>query len=66
MTKGNVESFVVKVASAFSGFIEEQKDKDLLDTPRVRQLDVPAVLSDEGLPAMSSLEKSCHQVLEIS
>lgn len=31
MTKGNVESFVVKVASAFSGFIEEQKDKDLLD-----------------------------------
>ncbi|KAF4259946.1 hypothetical protein KXX16_001233 [Aspergillus fumigatus] len=59
VTKGNVESFVVKVASAFSGFIEEQKDKDLLDTPRVRQLDVPAVLSDEGLPAMSSPEK--HQ-----
>lgn len=27
--------------------------------PRVRQLDVPAVLSDEGLPAMSSPEK--HQ-----
>ncbi|KAG2006441.1 hypothetical protein GB937_008729 [Aspergillus fischeri] len=57
VTKGNVESFVVKVASAFSGFIEEQKDKDLLDMPRVRQLDVPAVLSDEGLPAMSSPEK---------
>lgn len=31
----------------------------LIQTPRVRQLDVPAVLSDEGLPAMSSPEK--HQ-----
>ncbi|RHZ57805.1 uncharacterized protein CDV56_107287 [Aspergillus thermomutatus] len=59
VTKGNVESFVSKIASAFAGFIEEQKDKDLLDMPRVRQLDVPAVLSDEGVPAMITPEK--HQ-----
>ncbi|GFG26196.1 hypothetical protein IFM61606_06167 [Aspergillus udagawae] len=59
VTKGNVESFISKVASAFAGFIEEQKDKDLLDMPRVRQLDVPEVLSDEGLPAVDSPEK--HQ-----
>ncbi|RLM00707.1 hypothetical protein CFD26_107272 [Aspergillus turcosus] len=59
VAKGNIEDLVPKVASAFADFIEEQKDKDLLDMPRVRQLDVPAVLSDEGLPAMSSPEK--HQ-----
>jgi hypothetical protein len=34
-------------------------DDRLIQMPRVRQLDVPAVLSDEGLPAMSSPEK--HQ-----
>lgn len=31
MAKGNIEDSVPKIASAFADFIEEQKDKDLLE-----------------------------------
>ncbi|KAF7594944.1 hypothetical protein BBP40_007752 [Aspergillus hancockii] len=51
VVKGNLEDFPTKIAAIVSSFIEEQKNKDLLDMPRIRQLDIPVVFQDGGVTA---------------
>ncbi|KAJ1713690.1 hypothetical protein COH20_003366 [Aspergillus flavus] len=48
VVKGHLNGSVTKIAGLYSTFIEEQKNKDLLDMPRTRQLDIPIMLQDEG------------------
>ncbi|XHG03342.1 hypothetical protein AWENTII_006653 [Aspergillus wentii] len=45
--KGNPEGSTSKYASLVSDFIEEQKNKDLLDMPRISQLEIPVIFDDE-------------------
>ncbi|TQB75488.1 hypothetical protein MPDQ_002781 [Monascus purpureus] len=52
--KGNTDGFESELVKVMSEFIEEQKNKDLLDMPRVRQLEVPALLDDGMDPIVDS------------
>ncbi|PLN82738.1 hypothetical protein BDW42DRAFT_200279 [Aspergillus taichungensis] len=47
----------IKVAAVVSDFINEHQNKDLLDMPRIHQLDVPLGLSDEDGPPMATADK---------
>ncbi|KAL4916664.1 hypothetical protein BDW62DRAFT_218628 [Aspergillus aurantiobrunneus] len=46
--KGKLEGFTPTIAAMISSFIEKQKTKDLLDTPRLRLLDIPSVVRDNS------------------
>ncbi|PLB37174.1 uncharacterized protein BDW47DRAFT_126628 [Aspergillus candidus] len=47
----------IKVAAVVSDFINEHQNKDLLDMPRIHQLDVPLSLSDEDGSPMATADK---------
>ncbi|PWY89273.1 hypothetical protein BO70DRAFT_285619 [Aspergillus heteromorphus CBS 117.55] len=47
--KGNLENCRPKLAKVVSAFIDGQKDKDLLDMPRISQLDDSAPLQDASM-----------------
>ncbi|KAE8386756.1 hypothetical protein BDV23DRAFT_137912 [Aspergillus alliaceus] len=51
VVKGNLGGSSIKIAAVVSNFIEDQTNKDLLDMPRTRQLDMPIVLQDDGASA---------------
>ncbi|KAB8219165.1 hypothetical protein BDV33DRAFT_204666 [Aspergillus novoparasiticus] len=48
VVKGHLNGSATKIAGLYSAFIEDQKNKDLLDMPRTRQLDIPIMLQDDG------------------
>ncbi|RMJ26549.1 hypothetical protein PHISP_02596 [Aspergillus sp. HF37] len=59
----NLEDHATSFASLVSDFIEEQKNKDLLDAPRISQLDIATVLNDEGELIEATPEKDPAQKL---
>ncbi|KAL4786645.1 hypothetical protein BJX76DRAFT_355002 [Aspergillus varians] len=46
--KGKLEGYIAPITAAISFFIENQKHKDLLDSPRLRVLDLPSVVRDDS------------------
>ncbi|KNG85162.1 hypothetical protein ANOM_006048 [Aspergillus nomiae NRRL 13137] len=48
VVKGRMNGSAKKIAGLVSTFIEDQKNKDLLDMPRTRQLNIPIMLRDDG------------------
>ncbi|KAE8417547.1 hypothetical protein BDV36DRAFT_175612 [Aspergillus pseudocaelatus] len=48
VVKGHLNGSAAKIAGLVSTFIEDQKNKDLLDMPRTRQLDIPIMFQDDG------------------
>ncbi|KAL2831767.1 hypothetical protein BDW59DRAFT_157726 [Aspergillus cavernicola] len=52
--KGKLEGFTAPVTAMISSFIEKQKNKDLLDTPRLRLLNLPVVIPDNISPMEAS------------
>ncbi|OGM50685.1 hypothetical protein ABOM_000453 [Aspergillus bombycis] len=48
VVKGRMNGSAKKIAGLVSTFIEDQKNKDFLDMPRTRQLNIPIMLQDDG------------------
>ncbi|KAL2870069.1 uncharacterized protein BJX67DRAFT_391355 [Aspergillus lucknowensis] len=46
--KGKLEGLMAPIATTVSSFIEKQKNKDLLNTPRLRLLALPSVVRDHS------------------
>ncbi|KAE8148413.1 hypothetical protein BDV25DRAFT_141797 [Aspergillus avenaceus] len=60
VVKGSLEESMPQLAARYSGFIEEQRDKDLLDMPRICPLDLPRVLQDGEISSSVNVE-NCQE-----
>ncbi|THC98518.1 hypothetical protein EYZ11_002026 [Aspergillus tanneri] len=58
LIKGPLDGPVSKVADILSRYIDEQKHKDLLDVPQIRQLDIPSALQDDSNPVLDEHNES--------
>ncbi|OJJ71680.1 hypothetical protein ASPBRDRAFT_195842 [Aspergillus brasiliensis CBS 101740] len=55
--KGSLEGGTSQIAKAVSSFIDSQENKDLLDMPRINQLDVSATMPIDEDPVASDSDK---------
>ncbi|PYH97815.1 hypothetical protein BO71DRAFT_480860 [Aspergillus ellipticus CBS 707.79] len=62
---GNIDGCIPRIAKVVSAFIENQKDKDLLDMPRVSQLENSAPIRSEAGPGISGSDDDDQGLLTL-